>query len=487
MRNIISTILSWLILFAPSVFAQDPIRLGSDNGVTMYSVSQDAPGRGFQSAKIVLKVDNDAAPIVSLENIKIEGDVVQAWSSLGGPNALATEASPIYDSSWTAFDTHLLISEDMILGRSFSTFEENDGTLGDLDLPTALAGISIANIGIGPTRVGSSNETLILDPLFQINELAIAQIVSTGVAFASVDVISRRSGNSNELNESLFRSIPVVFPDPPFCDTSSATFCFDFDDQLNLGGTISGDAQWQERGGLNDTPYLSITDDSVNQRGSFTLPLDGNRYLSIGARTGEATSTHDVENIEFSHGDGYMSFSAAVRIGGGPLTPRGHGISFSIVGPEDPTIVGDGNGYAGINGETNMPEEGTTTGISISIDETQTGPLPFSCETNVTNDVVGISLRIDGEIVGQAYLPHENGELENPVSLQTGPSTGNISDLGWATLTLEAPTQGANLGNTNITWKGGHVEFGYCPEPRTSSSFFIALFAFAVVQRHVRK
>lgn len=179
-----------------------------------------------------------------------------------------------------------------------------------------------------------------------------------------------------------------------------------------------------------------------------------------------------MDNLEMTEADGRISISVELRIGGGTDRPA-DGFSLNFVRPNDPLLSGDGDGYAGIGSETNLPEEGSTTGLSIGFDEWQNGPAPDPADpiTNTTNDVVGISIRFDGQILAQASLPTLNGDLSDPTSLQTGPNSG-LADLGWATLTLDAPSletggQGVGFGlsDITITWKGQSVEFIPLPEP----------------------
>ena len=97
-------------LYPAVVVAQDPIALASAGGITMYAVPNDAPD-GLVSNKIVLKADDDAAKIVTFENINIE-NAHQVWGNLiftPEQSFFAPTPSALYHPDWIPFDTHILI------------------------------------------------------------------------------------------------------------------------------------------------------------------------------------------------------------------------------------------------------------------------------------------------------------------------------------------------------------------------------------------
>ncbi len=69
-------------------------------------------------------------------------------------------------------------------------------------------------------------------------------------------------------------------------------------------------------------------------------------------------------------------------------------------------------------GEANLPEEGTQTGISVGLDEWDSGG----------GDVVGISVRVDNLLVNQTPLTVRNGSATDTNSLQTGPANRPLDD-----------------------------------------------------------
>ena len=77
-------------------------------------------------------------------------------------------------------------------------------------------------------------------------------------------------------------------------------------------------------------------------------------------------------------------------------------------------------GYAGLSGDEAITgKEGSQTGIGIGLDD-------FS---GIGTDVIGFSVRVDGELVEQIAVPTLNGLVNDPTSLQTGT---DAADLGWA-------------------------------------------------------
>ena len=156
-----------------------------------------------------------------------------------------------------------------------------------------------------------------------------------------------------------------------------------------------------------------------------------------------------------------LTLSADVKIGDGSEAPEG-GFSVSFVRRNDPVMVNqDGTGFSGIAGETDLPEEGTITGLSIGFDASQTGSLVATnngaVDGDARYDVIGISVRVDNELLFQAPLRTLNGEGTNVNSLQTGPrdltNPGSGSLLTWQPLKIEL----TDAGNVSVWWKGIQV------------------------------
>jgi hypothetical protein len=185
-----------------------------------------------------------------------------------------------------------------------------------------------------------------------------------------------------------------------------AIFELDFNtepDSLAYAGT----AEWRPDGGVDDSGYLAITDAANGQSGAILLP---------NLEEGNALVAYDI--------------TADLRVGGGTDRPA-DGFSFNLARLDDPAIEnvakGQSTGWAASpTGENNLPEEGTTTGLAIGFDEWFSGGA----------DVVGMSIRIDNELVDQYEFPVLNGDVDDQESLQTGPEATDASELGWARLEL---------------------------------------------------
>ncbi len=211
-------------------------------------------------------------------------------------------------------------------------------------------------------------------------------------------------------------------------------FDLDFEtDPQDLGVQFFGTSEWRENGGFNDTGYLSITDAANDQRGAIVFPdLAGGGSLTA------------------------FSIQADLRVGGGTGSPA-DGFSFNFARPGDP-VLDDGEGWAASpTNEANLPEEGTTTGLGIGFDEWFSGGA----------DVIGMSIRIDNELVNQFPFPTQNGDVDDTTSLQTGPAgvfPDELQDLmGWAPLAIELCAN-----NLTVTYKGVEVfnePLEYDPSP----------------------
>ena len=204
-----------------------------------------------------------------------------------------------------------------------------------------------------------------------------------------------------------------------------------FDFNTDPAGTLQvyRNAKWSPTGGNGADPtadgYLSITDAANGQSGAIIFDDADNGLLVAG-----------------------FTFDCDLRTGGGTGRPAdGYSINFARAG--DPVLTsGNAQGFAGSpNGnETNLPEEGTQTGISVCLDEWDSGAL----------DVVGITVRVDGKIVFNKPYPTLNGDLGDLSSLQTGPfnqpldGDANVPGLGWAKLHIEVTPSG----KLNVSYKG---------------------------------
>ncbi|CAN5141324.1 hypothetical protein BH23VER1_BH23VER1_04420 [soil metagenome] len=188
---------------------------------------------------------------------------------------------------------------------------------------------------------------------------------------------------------------------------------FDFNSDPTGLFTPIGSPVYRPTGGESGG-YLSVTDAMNNQRGTVVFDDFDNGLIVAG-----------------------FSFTCDLRVGGGSTAPA-DGYSISFARENDPVVTMlNGNGFASAPaGEANLPEEGTTTGISIGLDE----------NVNGAGDVIGVSVRVDNTLITQVALPTLNGSVTDDTSLQTGPATQTLdgnSDLpnhGWAPLAITLTT-----------------------------------------------
>ncbi len=195
----VSCVLGMFLVAATVAQAQAPSVVGTRGGVDVWWVPQPDPGPGYSAGNIVLKTTDENAKIVTFENLKIEGGIVQTW--LSGPFAAPTAkgaptAGPTYDASWIPYDSHVLIRDlnpNMVGGGAGGSYggitEDNDGLIG------AIAGLPQAsgfdpNSGIGSIHMGAETDAFFLDTAFQANELDLAYVVTqTGAAAAAGEIL----------------------------------------------------------------------------------------------------------------------------------------------------------------------------------------------------------------------------------------------------------------------------------------------------------
>ena len=204
----------------------------------------------------------------------------------------------------------------------------------------------------------------------------------------------------------------------------SAFFNFNTDPTASGLLAVYGNANWKPSGGAGAATntsdgFLEITPSLGNQRGAIVF-ADFDSGAMIRAFT----------------------FEADVRIGNGSGTPA-DGFSINYVRSNDPVLTSgnpafDANIWAtGPNCEANLPEEGTQTGVSIGFDAWNSGgTAPYCNEANqsIGPDIIGVNIRVDGQLVLQFPTPTLNGACNDPTSIQTGPQdgTGTPNGLCWA-------------------------------------------------------
>jgi hypothetical protein len=217
--------------------------------------------------------------------------------------------------------------------------------------------------------------------------------------------------------------------------TRAAEVDLDFTEDPTISGLVTffGTAQWRDTGG-NPGGFLAITDAINSQRGAIVFSdLDNNLVVKA------------------------FSFSVDVRVGGGSESPA-DGFSINYVRAGD-DVLDDGEGWSDIgnSGDLNLPEEGAKTGLAVGFDAYLSGG-------GTVTDVVGISVRVDNELLAQYAFPTLNGAVTDTTSLQTGPRNpaydplvspieDSWANLGWAKFEVNL----AEDGKLTIRYKGQDV------------------------------
>jgi len=214
----------------------------------------------------------------------------------------------------------------------------------------------------------------------------------------------------------------------------SASYAFETDPSSEM--TLIGSAAWLTSGG-NLGGYLQITPSAGSSRGTIIF--------------------NDFDNGLVVQG---FTFSCDLMIGDGTDSPA-DGFSINFAREGDPVLVNaNGDGFSGINGESNLPEEGTTTGLGIGFDAWQSGDTATShglTDGDVHYDCIGISVRVDNQLIFQKPMRTLNGAGTDSTSLQTGPidtvNHGSGSLLTWQPLKVDLSSSGL----LNIWWKGKQI------------------------------
>jgi Concanavalin A-like lectin/glucanases superfamily len=171
-----------------------------------------------------------------------------------------------------------------------------------------------------------------------------------------------------------------------------------------------------------------------------------NGYLAITQTTPDLSAHGMRSTIVFDDFDNGLivagfNFSCDVRIGAGNATPA-DGFSLNFARDTDPAIFTDTFGAGPDNNPPSGQEEGTTTGLVISFDSYQ----------NSSSDTIGLTIKVDNNVITNFPMPVLNGGCTNANSLQTGPATTLVSDLCWQPLNILLQTNGLlNVRYKNVT------------------------------------
>lgn len=124
----------------------------------------------------------------------------------------------------------------------------------------------------------------------------------------------------------------------------------------------------------------------------------GDGYLSLTDAKGSQAARLVFKDLENGLIVKSFKFECDLRIGGGTTAPA-DGFSINYASTDDPVI--NNGAFAGTDGETNLPEEGTQTGLGIGFDTWQSGLI----NGGTVQDVVGLSIRVGGRLIAQLPVP----------------------------------------------------------------------------------
>lgn len=196
--GIVAGVLS-IIFLVSSANAQEEILVDSKGGVELWSIPQANPADGVLATILELRTTDPDARVVTFTNFKLEGNVHQSW--LEGPFGLTgtahvglTEPGATYDASWGVFDSHLLITPDMVGGGAGGGFpgitETNDGSTTEL-IGATLPKVSNfgASTGFGGIAMGLDTDAFFLNPENQSNVRPWAYVVTDEATAAAGEVM----------------------------------------------------------------------------------------------------------------------------------------------------------------------------------------------------------------------------------------------------------------------------------------------------------
>lgn len=179
------------LCFLEAIVSAEPIVLAEVHGVTLSAIPLDSP-EGFQRVLLRFKSPEDTK-IVTFHDLQIggefrgEGNPTQVClDALCASHSSFTPPGATWHAAWTRYDTHLLITPDMVGGGAGDAYagihDLNDGRYGDQGLPklsdelpvSALVG---ALVGEGPLRMNQFNDAFFLKEEYQSNSIDFAQVV----------------------------------------------------------------------------------------------------------------------------------------------------------------------------------------------------------------------------------------------------------------------------------------------------------------------
>ncbi len=166
---------------------------------------------------------------------------------------------------------------------------------------------------------------------------------------------------------------------------------------------------------------VGATSSEWRQDGGAT-GANGDGYLAITDARGSQRSVLVFKDLEPGLVVKAFTFECDLRLGGGTAQPA-DGFSMNYVRAGDP-IIDNGSPFAGTSNETDLPEEGSLTGLGIGYDTWKSADIVAGS----VQDVVGISIRVDGNMIAQLPVPLQPGNV------YTGTGTGTIDDAPYRNL-----------------------------------------------------
>lgn len=189
------------------VFAQnDHIRL-----LSIPETNPTLAARGLMSTRIVVETIDASDKIVTFEGLAFDGDLHQTWV-FGRSTPTRPTAGATFLEQWIQYDSHLLVTRDMIGGEGGGGFsgiqETNDASAPAGAIPGQVAGLS-ATAGLGPIRMQADTDAFFLLNDFQANSIELARLVVPfgGEAFMSANVL----GLGFTSDATGFQDIPIPF------------------------------------------------------------------------------------------------------------------------------------------------------------------------------------------------------------------------------------------------------------------------------------
>ena len=194
----IASVLSVVLAFCANTQAQDEVVFATMGGVQLVSKPVDLGRDDYLATIVEARTVDPNASLVTFTNISITGDVNQVHGSISSAispegNAFKEAGGALFDDSWNALDTHLLLTRDMIAGGVWGVTEMNDGSAGDGGF-AALPTTATAKVGIGPLANTAPTDAFFVQPEFQLSSIDFAYIVTPAAAAAADGGVSMTLG-----------------------------------------------------------------------------------------------------------------------------------------------------------------------------------------------------------------------------------------------------------------------------------------------------